>query len=107
MSVDCGALSLNQRVCVKPANHEPKTHRAADGREWEPNQNWQAEIGNWFTAQGIDASDDQIIAFRDTVMERGLCDHGRSWTGVDNTDIRAPFKTWRCDDCGHVQELPR
>jgi hypothetical protein len=53
-SVDCGARSLNQRVCVKPANHEPKTHRSADGREWEPNQNWGDEVSKWFKEQGIE-----------------------------------------------------
>jgi hypothetical protein len=53
MSVDCGALSLNHRACVLPANHDPKTHRAADGRTWEPNQNWQQEIEKYFWEQGI------------------------------------------------------
>ncbi len=52
-SVDCGARSLNQRVCILPANHDPKTHRAADGREWETNQNWQAEIEKYFWERGI------------------------------------------------------
>lgn len=53
MSVDCGALSLNQRVCVLPANHDPKTHQAADGRTWEPNQNWGDEVEAWFLAQNF------------------------------------------------------
>lgn len=36
-----------------------------------------------------------------------VCDHGRSWSGVDDTDLRAPVKAWRCDDCGHEADLPR
>lgn len=62
---------------------------------------------DWFKAQGIEASDDQILAFRDTVIARESCDHGRSWTGIDDTPLGAPVKAWRCDDCGHEQDIAR
>lgn len=49
-SVDCGSVSLNERVCVLRANHE-QDHRAADGRTWSLNQNWQDEIDKYLAAR--------------------------------------------------------